>query len=358
MRRPRRRRDREPARSLDRRGRAAGVVPVRGEPTGRVCRPLIAVHRSAPMARVVPQLSAALLFLAAVLAAAIDIGSARAADFGSGFRTKSVPVDGGTVAVTVGGSGPPIGLFAGYAESTRMWKPVAGDLAPGFTVIAPELPGFGQSSIPKTGLEMKTAAERLHAAINALGYTKVRVVGHDIGRVVAYACAAMYPQEVEELALMDAFLPGVGAWRAVYDNPGIWHFRFYGATPEALVKGRERIYFEHFWNDFAADKTHSIPEPDRRAYTAEYARSGRMAAGFAYFASFPKTATDFAELSKTRLAIPVLSIGGAKANGEALGEQARLVASNVKVIVLEGAGHWIIEEHPRETIDALVDFLR
>jgi pimeloyl-ACP methyl ester carboxylesterase len=168
----------------------------------------------------------------------------------------------------------------------------------------------------------------------------------------------MYPQEVEKLALMDAFLPGVGAWRDIYDNPGIWHFRFYGTTPEALVKGRERIYFEHFWNDFAADKTRSIPEADRRAYTAEYARPGRMAAGFAYFASFPKTAIDFAELAKSRLAMPVLSIGGAKANGAALGEQVKLVASDVKVIVLEDTGHWIMEERPRETIDALVAFLQ
>jgi pimeloyl-ACP methyl ester carboxylesterase len=298
------------------------------------------------------------LFALGLLAVLTTGTPLRAADFGPEFKTRSMPVDGGTVNVTVGGSGPAVILIHGYAESSRMWKPLAKVLAPSSTVIAPDLPGFGDSPIPKNGLDMKTSAQRIHTAVNALGYTKARVVGHDIGLMVAYAYAAMYPQEVEKLALMDAFLPGVGAWRAVYDNPGIWHFRFYGATPEALVKGRERIYFEHFWNDFAADKTHSIPEADRRAYTAEYARPGRMAAGFAYFASFPKTATDFAELSKTRLAIPVLSIGGAKANGEALGEQARLVASNVKVIVLEGAGHWIIEERPRETIDALVDFLR
>jgi pimeloyl-ACP methyl ester carboxylesterase len=176
--------------------------------------------------------------------------------------------------------------------------------------------------------------------------------------MVAYAYAAMYPQEVEKLALMDAFLPGVGGWEAVYNSPGIWHFRFYGATPEALVKGRERIFFEHFWNNFAADKTRSIPEADRRAYTQAYARPGRMAAGFAYFASFPKTATDFAELAKTRLAIPVLSIGGDKSLGEALGAQAKLVASDVTVVVLKDTGHWILEERPEETIAALTRFLQ
>jgi pimeloyl-ACP methyl ester carboxylesterase len=288
----------------------------------------------------------------------IDTTPALAADFGPGFKAQSVPVEGGSVSINVGGSGPPVLLLHGYAESSRMWKPLAKVLAPSFSVIAPDLPGIGNSSIPSTGLDMRTSAERIHSAVNSLGHRKVRVVGHDIGLMVAYAYAAMYPQEVERLALMDAFLPGIGDWRAVYDNPGIWHFRFYGPTPEALVKGRERIYFEHFWNDFAADKTRSIPEADRRAYTMEYARPGRMAAGFAYFASFPKTATDFAKLSKTQLTIPVLSIGGAKANGVALGEQVKLIAPNVKVIVLENTGHWVMEERPQETIDALVAFLR
>jgi pimeloyl-ACP methyl ester carboxylesterase len=261
------------------------------------------------------------------------------------------------VSVTVGGSGPPVLLIHGYAESSRMWRPLAKVLAPSFTVIAPDLPGIGESSIPKTGVDMKTSAERIHAAARSLGYSKVRVVGHDIGLMVAYAYAAMYPQEVERLALMDAFLPGVDGWEAVYNNPAIWHFRFYGPTPEALVKGRERTYFEHFWNDFAADKARSIPESDRRAYTREYARPGRMAAGFAYFQSFQKTASDFAELAKTRLAIPVLSIGGAKANGAALGAQVKLIALDVTVVVLENTGHWILEERPDETIAALTRFL-
>jgi pimeloyl-ACP methyl ester carboxylesterase len=292
------------------------------------------------------------------LALLIDTAIVRAEDFGPGFKTQAVAVDGGVVSVTVGGSGPPVVLLHGYAETSRMWKPLAKVLAPRFTIIAPDLPGIGESSIPKTGLDMKTSTERVHAAVRSLGYSKVRVVGHDIGLMVAYAYAAMYPEEVEKLALMDAFLPGVGGWEAVYNDPGLWHFRFYGATPEALVKGRERIYFEHFWNDFAADKRRSIPEADRRAYTLAYARPGRMAAGFGYFASFPKTATDFAGLAKTRLGIAVLSIGGEKSLGEALGAQAKLVASDVTVVILKDAGHWILEEQPAETIAALTRFLQ
>jgi pimeloyl-ACP methyl ester carboxylesterase len=283
--------------------------------------------------------------------------SAQAANFGSGFKQSFVPVDGGTISVNVGGTGPAVLLLHGYAETSLMWKPLAAVLAPRSTVIAPDLPGIGDSSIPASGIDMKSSAERIHSAVRALGYSKVRVVGHDIGLMVAYAYAAMYPQEVEKLVLMDAFLPGVEGWESIYNNPGIWHFRFYGPTPEALVKGRERIFFEHFWNDFAADKMHSIPEAARRAYTIAYSRPGRMAAGFAYFASFPKTATDFAALAKTRLTIPVMSIGGEKSLGDALGAQVRLIAPDATVIVIKNAGHWIMEEKQAETIAALDRFL-
>jgi pimeloyl-ACP methyl ester carboxylesterase len=124
-----------------------------------------------------------------------------------------------------------------------------------------------------------------------------------------------------------------------------------------LVQGRERTYFEHFWNDFAADKTHSIPEADRIAYAAAYARPGRMRAGWAYFVSFQQAAKDFAELSQTKLTMPVLAVGGEKANGALLGQQMKIVASDATVIVLENTGHWVLEERPKETTDALMKFL-
>ncbi len=292
------------------------------------------------------------------LTLSILIPRALAADFGPGFKTKTVAVDGGSVNITIGGSGPPVLLLHGYAETAQMWKPLAKALAPNFTVIAADLPGIGDSSIPKSGIDMKSSAERIHSAVKSLGYTKVRVVGHDIGLMVAYAYAAMYPQEVEKLVLMDAFVPGVAGWEAIYNNPDIWHFRFYGATPEALVKGRERIFFEHFWNDFAADKNHSIPEAERRAYTNAYSRPGRMAAGFAYFKVFPQTALEFAELAKAKLPMPLLTIGGEKSLGEALGAQATLISPDPTVIVLKNAGHWILEEKPDETIAALTKFLQ
>jgi len=204
---------------------------------------------------------------------------------------------------------------------------------------------------------MKTAAVRVHALAKSLGITNARVVGHDIGLMVAYAYAAQFPAETEKLVVMDAFLPGVPGWEAVYNNPAIWHFRFNGATPELLVQGRERTYFEHLWNNFAADKTRSISEPERKAYAAAYARPGRMRAGWAYFVSFQQAAKDFAELSQTKLTMPVLVIGGEKSLGDVLAQQMKLVAPDVSVVVLKDTGHWVMEERPKETMDALVKFL-
>jgi pimeloyl-ACP methyl ester carboxylesterase len=276
---------------------------------------------------------------------------------GSTIASSNLEVDGLKLHYLTAGKGPPVVLLHGYAETSRMWRPIIPSLAEKFLVIAPDLPGIGDSAIPKDGLDMKTAAIRMHALVKKLGVSKARVVGHDIGLMVAYAYAAQFPAEVEKLVLMDAFLPGVAGWEAIYNSPGIWHFRFNGPTPEKLVAGRERIYFEHFWNDFAADKTRSIPELDRVAYATAYARPGRMRAGWAYFVSFPQAAKDFAELSKTKLTMPLLTIGGDKATGQALGEQARLVASDFKVVVLPNTGHWVLEENFKETSEALRSFL-
>lgn len=275
----------------------------------------------------------------------------------NGIQSRTAQVEGVQLHYMTAGKGPTLVLIHGYAETSLMWKPIIPLLAKRFTVIAPDLPGIGDSDIPASGLDMKSAAMTIHALVRSLGVEKAEVVGHDIGLMVAYAYAAQFPAEVTKLVVMDAFLPGVAGWEDVYNNPGIWHFRFNGPTPELLVKGRERTYFEHYWNDFAADKAHSIPEAARKVYAAAYARPGRMRAGWAYFVSFPQAAKDFAVLSQTKLTMPVLSIGGEKANGVLLGQQMKLVATDVTVVVLKNTGHWLMEENNKETTDALVKFL-
>ena len=128
-------------------------------------------------------------------------------------------------------------------------------------------------------------------------------------------------------------------------------------TPEALVQGREKTYFAYFWNDLAADGKRSLSEADRSSYVAAYSRPGRMRAGWAYFASWPDTAKDFAQMAQTQLTMPVLSIAGTKASAAILGPQMKRVASEVKAIELRGSGHWLMEERPQETMSAILEFL-
>src|SRR5712691_7671536 len=251
------------------------------------------------------------------------------------IASRTSKVDGHKLHYLMAGRGPAVILLHGYTQTSRMWKPIIPLLAEKFTVIAPDLPGIGDSEIPTDGLDLKTAAMRIHALAKSLGIEKARVVGHDIGLMVAYEYAAQFPAETEKLVVMDAFLPGVGDWGTVYNNPDLWHFRFHGPTPEALVRGRERAYYDYYWNDFAADKARSIPEADRVAYATAYTRPGRRHAGWAYFASFQQAAKDFAEWARRPLPMPVLSIGGDKPLGDFLGNQMKLVAADVKVVVLK-----------------------
>jgi pimeloyl-ACP methyl ester carboxylesterase len=273
------------------------------------------------------------------------------------IESRIAEIDGAKLHYLTAGQGTPLILLHGYAETSLMWKPIIPALAQRFTVIAPDLPGIGDSDIPADGLDMKRAAIRIHDLARSLGVEHAEVVGHDIGLMVAYAYAAQFPAEVIKLVLMDAFLPGVPGWESIYNNPAIWHFRFNGPTPEALVQGREDTYFAYFWNDLAADRNRSLPEAERKAYIAAYSRPGRMHAAWDYFVSFQQAAKDFAQLAQTRLTMPVLTIGGDKSLGEALGQQARLVATDVTIVVLEDTGHWVLEERPEETTAALERFL-
>ena len=284
----------------------------------------------------------------------ISLGTVYAAE---PITARDATIDNVQLHYLTAGHGPAtVILLHGFAETSRMWRPIIPTLAEKFTVIAPDLPGIGDSSIPDK-IDMLEAAKKIHALARSLKIDKARVVGHDIGLMVAYVYAAQFPNETEKLAVMDAFLPGVPGWEPIYNAPNVWHFRFNGEYPEKLVQGRERTYFEYFWNVLAADKTRSIPEADRKAYTEAYSKPGRMRAAWTYFASWPQLAKDFAQLSQTKLTMPVLSIGGEKSLGNELGAQMKLVADSVTVIVLPNTGHWILEEKPKETTDALVNFL-
>jgi len=272
-------------------------------------------------------------------------------------KSRFADVNGTRIHYLVAGKGEPILLFHGYAQNSHMWRPLIGELAKTNLVIAPDLRGFGRSAKPAGGYDKKTMAQDMRALAISLGHRRVRIAGHDIGLMVAYAYAAQYRSEVDRVALMDAFLPGIGDWTKVWLLRDLWHFHFYGETPLKLVAGRERIYFEHFWNDFAADRTKSVSERDRRIYAKAYAQRGAMKAGFEVFKAFAQDADDFAAFGKTKLTMPMLVLSGEKAGGQFLIDQGRMVDDNVEGVIVRGSGHWLIDEAPAQVIPKLVSFL-
>jgi pimeloyl-ACP methyl ester carboxylesterase len=290
----------------------------------------------------------------AVVCLAATSGALAQPSVAIGDRTATV--NGVQLHYLVAGRGDPVLLLHGYAQNSHMWRPLMKELAKRHLVIAPDLRGFGDSARPASGYDKKTMAQDVHALAESLGITRAGVAGHDIGLMVAYAYAAQYPAEVERLALMDAFIPGIGDTTGLFLLRDLWHFHFYGPTPLALVKGRERIYFEHFWNDFAADATKSVSEADRRFYARKYAEPGAMRAGMEVFRNFDQDAKDNAAFGATKLAMPVLVLGGEKSGGDFLVKQARMVATSVDGVIVTGSGHWIIDEAPDQVIPRLVTF--
>ena len=274
-----------------------------------------------------------------------------------GFAEHFAKVNGVRLRYLVGGQGSAVVLLHGYAETGHMWHPIMPLLARRHTVVVPDLRGAGGSAKPESGYDKKNMAVDIHELTTSLELDRVRIVGHDIGLMVAYAYAAQFPEATERVALMDAFLPGIGEWKNVWLLRDLWHFHFYGDVPLALVKGRERIYLEHFWNDFAADRKHSVPEADRRLYARAYAQPGAMRAGFEYFRNFERDAEDFARMGRTRLSMPMLVLSGEKAGGSFLIEQAKLVASDVRGQIVKGSGHWLMEEAPDTVIPAISNFV-
>ena len=283
---------------------------------------------------------------------------ATAAKVTAGFSDHFAEVNGFRLHYFIGGTGSPVVLLHGYAETSHMWLPIMPLLAKNHTVIVPDLRGAGDSSKPESGYDKKNMAVDIHDLTSSLGFNRASIVGHDIGLMVAYAYAAQFPQATERLVLMDAFLPGIGNWKDVWLLRDLWHFHFRGEVPLALVKGRERTYFEHFWNDFAANPQHSVPEADRRVYAEAYAQPEGMRAGFEYFRNFERDAQDFAQMGTTPLNMPVLVLTGEKASGNFLIEQAKLVATDVRGQVVIGSGHWLMEEAPQTVIPAITDFLK
>lgn len=298
------------------------------------------------------------LMMTTALAVLIATGaSAQVAPFPAQFRTEQIQGEGAELHVRVAGRGPAVVLLHGYTQTGDMWSPLATELVRDHTVIVPDLRGMGRSSRPSAGYEKVAQARDIAGVLDRLNVRQADIVGHDIGNMVAYAFAASFPERTRTLTVMDAPIPGIGPWDDIVRNRALWHFSFGGLDAERLVAGRERIYLDRFWNEFAADPTR-LPDATRDHYAALYAQPGAMRAGFAQFAAFEQDARDNAALAaRGKLTMPVLAVGGERSFGGTMAAIMRTVATDVHEVVVPGSGHWLMEEQPRATVTAVSSFL-
>lgn len=296
-------------------------------------------------------------YLIAVLLSLVPaIANAQFEPFPARFKASTIAANGTQIHVRVGGSGPAVLLIHGFGDTGDMWAKLAADLAKDHTVIVPDLRGMGLSAKPADGYDKWTQAADMRAVLDALKIDHAAVVGHDIGTMVAYAYAARYRDKTEKLIVMDAPVPGVPPWDEVVRSPQLWHFDFGGPDMERLVKGRERIYLDRFWNEFAGTPSR-ISEDTRRHYAQLYARPGAMRAAFAQFRAIRRDAEDNKKAIETKLDMPVLAIGGEKSFGAMEAVVMRNAATHVTGLVIPDAGHWLMEEQPAATITAVRQFL-
>ena len=298
-----------------------------------------------------------LLFTAIALSLVLP-ARAREPTLPPGFKTGTVQLaDGATIWVRSGGGGPAVVLIHGFGDTGDMWGPLATRLARTHTVIVPDLRGMGRSSKAAGGYDKKSQAADIRAVVEKLGQDRTAVVGHDIGTMVAYAYAARYPDKVTRLVVMDAPVPGVPPWDQIILSPALWHFNFGGEMAERLVAGRERLYLDRFWNDFAANPAR-VDEATRAHYARLYAQPGAMKAAFAQFNTIAtRDVADNRTGAQVKLAMPVLAIGGEKSFGPKVAEVMRNAATDVREAVVPGAGHWLMEENPEATGKLVEDFL-
>lgn len=282
-----------------------------------------------------------------------------------GFTSEFATVGGLLLHYVRGGSGPVVVLLHGYPESSYEWRRIAPGLADRFTVIAVDLRGSGESQAPEGGYDKATLAEDIHALLAQLGLADdVRLVGHDIGTMVAYAYAAQHRDTVSRLVLSEAPLPMADF---MYDTPaltdqgpGMWNFGFFSMTnglPEAVVSGKEAEWVRHFV-DWIGFNPAAVSTQDVEVYAAGLRDPARLRASFEYFRAFPTDISDVAAFREQGpLRMPVLALGADHMMGDTVAEHARAVASDVTAGVIMDSGHWIAEEQPADLLDRLRRFL-
>ncbi|MBB5190416.1 pimeloyl-ACP methyl ester carboxylesterase [Silvimonas terrae] len=321
------------------------------------------MNRYPLLSRSVATVVTALMLALPGMSTAATVGPTPAAVAAATARTTDGKIDVNGVRyhyLIAQGHGTPVVLLHGWGSTSYMWRFVMPQLAArGYTVIAPDLRGLGDTSKPATGYDKANIAEDIRDLVAKLGYgPKIHIAGHDMGGMVAYAYAAQHPTEVKTLTILDVPLPGIAPWNDIVQTPRVWHFAFFGQRDvgEMLMAGHEKEFMAWFHNNEAVNSRAFTNEVEA-VYARQYSMPGAMRAGFEYYRAFPQDVIANQKFAEHKLTMPVLGIGGDGSFGPIIGAHLQNVATDVHVAQIKGSGHWVAEEQPEQVTAALVGFL-
>ena len=278
------------------------------------------------------------------------------------FTHHTTSVNGIQIHYVIGGKGEPLVLLHGYPQSWYEWRYVMPTLAKKFTVVAPDLRGFGDSSKPLTGYDGNSTAEDIYQLTKLLGFNKINLAAHDVGSQTAFSYTAAHPNNVTKLVIMDFFFPGF--FSPALGQNGPWWFSFYQQQdiPEMLIQGHEREYISSFMRGLAYNPA-AIKEEDIDVWASHALSPGGLRGSFEHFRAFPVDAQENKEIAKSKITTPVLALGGdiypafgGDVPNNLISSSLQPLASNITSITVPLSGHWIPEEQPQFVIDQLLKF--
>jgi haloacetate dehalogenase len=295
--------------------------------------------------------------------------------FGAGFEQIDVVVAGVRIHAVRGGEGPPVLLLHGFPQSHVMWHRIAPELAREHTVVAPDLRGYGDSDRPDAGGDHAGYAFRAMAVdqvglMEALGFSRFAVVGHDRGARVTHRMALDHPDRVERLALLD-ILPTAYVFehvdRRVATANYHWFFLSQPADlPERLIGGDPLYFLHRCLGSWGSGLDAHAPEALReyeRAFADPAARRA-MIEDYRAAASVDLEHDAASTAAGERIAAPCLGLWGERGvvagNPTSPLEVWRALAAEPELVTgraVPRAGHFLAEENHADTLDALKAFL-
>jgi pimeloyl-ACP methyl ester carboxylesterase len=280
----------------------------------------------------------------------------------SDLRHGQVTVDGVSLHVVEAGdpAAAPVVFVHGWPQSWHSWLPLIGLASARVRTVALDLPGIGRSTGETTDGSKRQLARVLRSLFDALGLNHPIIVGHDIGGMVAYAYAREY-DDLAGVVVMDVVVPGVEPWAEVLRNPYIWHFGLHAVPglPERLVRGRQREYFDYFYDTIAADPARITAE-SRAEYVEAYSTDRALTAGFNWYRAFPDDARRNVQLAGKRSATPLLYLRGEHERGDIRDYVRGLRRAGVQRLehgIVPGSGHFAPEEAPQEAWRLIAAFI-